>query len=390
MYFIFLIFLLFSFAYSMTFDEIKEKSLNSNFLKSKEFEVKSFEGSIIKASSFENPKGYIEFGRVFGNNSGFSITQLSISQPLKLYHQMSYEKNMFLKDLDYYYLNFESLKNSYLSEIYTLFYESLYLRSLYNLVIEENDLNKKTYEFVKKMYQLGEVSKLDFLRAEREYNLSIVKLNLSKNNYLESLKKLSSLTGLSVDDVEGNIESLPTIRDIDISNNPKIKAIEKKIESLNYAYQYQKALSKPQITFGLVANEISNRKYSYGFTIDFSIPVFYRNLGEIVSIQNEKVSFKNLKDYEIENLKYKYESIKESYQILKNQLDEIDKNVLTPMKNQFLLSEKAYKLKEINLFEFFTVKNQYYETLKYRLDILNQIHKVYGSYIELGGMLWDS
>lgn len=387
MYFIFIIFILFNFAYSITFDELKEKSLNSNFLKSKEFEVKSFEGNIIKASSFENPQGHIEFGRLFGNNSGFSVTQFSISQHLKLYNQMGYEKKMFLKDLDYHYLNLESFKNTYLSEIYILFYESLYLKSLYNLTIEENDLNKKMHEFIKKMYQLGEASKLDLLRAEKEYNLSTVKLNLSKNNYLESLKKLSSLTGLNIDDVEGNIENLPTIKDVDLSNNPKIKAIEKKIESLNYAYQYQKALSKPQISFGLIANEVSNRKYSYGFTIDFSIPVFYRNLGEIVSIQNEKVSFRNLKDYEMENLKHKYESIKESYQILRNQLDEIDKNVLDTMKNQFLLSEKAYKLKEITLFEFFTVKNQYYETLKYRLDILNQIHKVYGSYIELGGVL---
>ncbi len=387
MYFFVLILLIFNFAYSITFDELKEKSLNSKFLESKKYEVKSFEGNLIKASSFENPTAHIEFGRLFGNNSGFSVTQFSISQHLKLYNQRNYAKSMFSKELDYHYLNFEAFKNTYLSEIYIFFYESLYLKSLYNLALEENDLNKKMYEFVKKMYQLGEVSKLDLLRAEKEYSLSVIKLNLSKNNYLESLKKLSSLAGFDVNDVEGDIDRLPTIKDIDVSNNPKIKAIEKKIESLNFAYQYQKALSKPQVSFGLITSETSNRKYSYGFTIDFSIPVFYRNLGEIVSIQNEKVSFKNLKDYEIENLKYKYESIKESYQILNNQLNEIDKNVLATVKNQFLLSEKAYKLKEITLFEFFTIKNQYYETLKYRLDILNQIHKVYGSYIEIGGLL---
>ena len=368
-----------------TFEEILEKSINNDLIKSKYYEVMSYEGDIIKAKALPNPEGYISFERLTGNNTSGNLTEFHILQPLRLYGQRKYQTNQAEKEFQHQKLNFEAFKNTYTGNLYTLFYEALYNKYLYEIAQEEMKTSKQILDFIKKTYQLGETTKLDLLRGEKDYKFTEVKLNLSKTKYEESVKRLSGFVGFDIKDVEGDINQIRQIKDKDLTTLPQIAAINSKMESLENAYKFQKALAKPQIGVGFITREQTTGKYSAGLMLTFSIPVFYKNLGEIVNIQNQKASFEKLHNYQLENIKKTTATIKESYNILKSQLEEIDNKVLPDMKAQLSLAEKSYKLRELTLFEYLTIKSQYYELLRYRADLLMQIHKLYGEYVAIVG-----
>ena len=372
-------------AYAETFEDILEKINNNDLLLSKYYEIKAYEGDIIKAKALPNPEGYISFERLAGNNSSGNVSELHILQPLKLHGQRSYQINQAEKELQYQRLNFESFKNTYIANVYTLFHEALYYKHLYEIALEEMKTSNQILDFIKKTYQLGETTKLDLLKGEKDYKFTQVKLNLLKTKYEESVKRLSALAGFDIKDVEGDINQIKQMQDKDLTTLPQITAINRKIESLEYALKYQKTLAKPQISLGFITKEQAAGKYSAGMMLTFSIPVFYKNSGEIVSIQQQKASFEKLYNYQLENIKQNLRAIKESYNILKSQLDEIDNKILPDMKAQLNLAEKSYKLRELSLFEYLAIKSQYYELLKYKADILLQIHKLYAEYAAIIG-----
>lgn len=386
MFYVLLIMLLLLSAKADTLEEILSKVDNNPYIKSNLNMVNSYEGEIIKAKSFTNPEGYIEMGRIVGSNPSAAITEIYISQPLKLYNQRKYQIESAIKEKTFQSFQFETFKRQYISSIYMAFYEALYYKELLKIVEKETDLSKQIFQFVEKTYKLGEVAKLDLFRSTKEYELSVSKLNQYKTLYFESLKNLSALVGYKVEDVEGDFFFVKDIKDIDFENLPDIKALDEKVKSLEYLEKYYKAQSYPQVSLGIKTKEISSGKYEAGFMVNFSIPIFYRNLGEIVSVKHQKSSFEALKDYKINNIKITFSSIKDNYQSIKSILSDLN-NTLQISADELKLAEKSYKLKTISLFEFSNVKTQYFETLKYRLELYKNLHQLFSKYLEIGGQL---
>jgi len=312
-----ILFTSFNMVNAETFEEILEKSINNDLIKSKYYEVMSYEGDIIKAKALPNPEGYLSFERLIGNNTSGNLSEFYILQPLRLYGQKKYQTNQAEKELQHQKLNFEAFKNTYTGNLYTLFYEALYNKCLYEIAQEEMKTSKQILDFIKKTYQLGETTKLDLLRGEKDYKFIEVKLNLSKTKYEESVKRLSGFVGFDIKDVEGDINQIKQIKDKDLTTLPQITAINSKIESLENSYKFQKALVKPQISVGFITREQATGKYSAGLMLTFSIPVFYKNLGEIVNIQNQKASFEKLQNYQLENIKKTHGSHKRKLQHFK-------------------------------------------------------------------------
>jgi len=73
----------FSMVNAETFEEILEKSINNDLIKSKYYEIMSYEGDIIKAKALPNPEGYISFERLIGNNTSGNLSEFYILQPLR-------------------------------------------------------------------------------------------------------------------------------------------------------------------------------------------------------------------------------------------------------------------------------------------------------------------
>ncbi|MEZ0322926.1 MAG: TolC family protein [Hydrogenothermaceae bacterium] len=386
--FLYLTLLISSISNAETFEEILQKAYESNTIKAKEYEVRSFEGDIIKARAFANPNVYTEFGKLISRGKSYAtLTELSLTQPLYLYGLRKYKTQEAINMYNSAKYGFDLFKREFTAEIYYQFYEALYQKELLDIASKELTFSEEIYNFVKKTYQLGEISKVDLLRSEKDYNLAKINLEKQKLLYKQSLEKLSATIGYPVKDVEGEFQKIGDIKEIDISELPQIKIYRENMSALENQENYYKSLAKPQFSIGFKIKEASNSNYEAGFFLSVELPIFYRYSGEIISARNRKAYFENLSKYTQDSLKIKLESIMKTDQILRQQLKEVDENVIPTLDQQLQLANKSYKLKVITLFELTNIKNDYFQSMRYRAEILNQIHKNFSEYLRIGGKL---
>jgi len=383
--------ILFSVSYSETFDEILKRALEeSPRIKSYLFETKTAEGEIKSAQAVPNPELFVQFGRLYSqtDENGLNITELSIHQPLKLWgtRKKAVEKALLKKSA--YDSLFVFKKREFTGDLYSAFYSALYSKKLLQIKEKEYKITKDIYEFVKKSYELGEETKLNLFRAEKDLKIAGLELEQARTEYSVSLQKLSSLAGFEIKDVEGNLGITKQIKDIPLEELPEINYLQKTIQSIEKSIQLQKALAKPQIgiEFSASEDEVDLGKYDFGIGITASIPVFYRNQGEIVSLVYRKKSYLNLLQQKKLIYKAKIKSLKDRYALLIKQIKELNKQVIPSITQALELGRKSFKLREITLFELSDIRKQYIQTLIYRASLLNETHRIYGEYIKIGGL----
>ncbi len=386
------VFLLIKIASAETLDEVINTALvESPFLKSYIYQAQSVEGEIKKAKSLPNPELNIEFGRIYSQidgESGFNITNFSIQQPLRLWGERKFAVSSSKLKKQAFDSFYQFQKNTLLSNIYKTFYKALSIN--YQIKVKKQEIStlENLYEFLQKSYQLGEITQLDVFRVEKDLNLAKVQLEKLKANYQAQLNTLSALAGKQIKSVKGNIYSFKEIKDINITNLPEIVYLKRQIESINYQIKRQKALSKPKISVGFVAgeDEVDLGKYDFGVAINSTIPVFYRRQGEIITLVNQKKMInQKIKQKELE-YKAILKSIKKQIFILKNQLKKVENKVLPSISDALKLAEKSYKLRAITFLDYSTIRQQYYQTLYYKIDLALEIQNLYSDYIKIGGL----
>ncbi|MCX7759958.1 MAG: TolC family protein [Hydrogenothermaceae bacterium] len=386
--FLYAILLISSISKAETFEEILQKAYESDIIKGKEYEVKSFEGEIIKAKAFANPEIYTEFGRVINkSNSSATLTELYLTQPLYLYGLRRYKTQEAINIYNSAKYGFDLFKREFIADIYYQFYEALYQKELLDIAAKELTFSEEIYNFVKKTYQLGEISKVDFLRSEKDYNLAKINFEKQQLLYKQSLEKLSATIGYLVKDVSGDFQKIEHIKQITISELPQIKIYRENISALENQENYYRSLAKPQFSVGFITREPFKNNYEAGFFLSVQLPIFYRYSGEIISARNKKAYFENLSKYTSDSLKIKVDSLTKTDQILRQQLKDIEENIIPTLNQQLQLANKSYKLKVIKLFELTNIKNDYFQTIRYRAEILNQLHKNFSEYLRIGGNL---
>ena len=382
---------MFSTGHGETFDQILSKALQkSPYLKAIENQTKEVEGEIKSAKSIPNPEVSLMFGRLYSQSdeSGVVLTEFSVEQPLKLWgsRKKAIEEALIRKSA--YMFMFESEKRKFISELYTAFYTAVFKKEIMKIKQKEYQITKDIYRFVKKSYQLGEETKLNLFRAEKDLKVAQIELKQAETEYSISLKDLSSLSGFEVKDVEGELSSIKDLKNIDINQIPQINYLKKIIETTEKGIDLQKALAKPQISIEFAASEdeVDLGKYEFGIGIKASIPVFYRNQGEIIKLIYKKKGYVNLLKQKKIYFRSKLNGLKEKYAVLIKQIDEINQQIIPSVSNALKLGEKSFKLKEITLFELSDLRKQYIQALIYRAQILKQIHHTFGEYIKIGGL----
>jgi len=284
-------------------------------------------------------------------------------------------------------LFFKAQRNILAGQIYKGYYNAIYIKK--QIEIKEKELKnlKELLLFIKKSYQLGETIPLDLLRVEKDLQIVKIQIENLKAQYKTALNNLSSIVGKQIKNVEGNIYELDKTKPIKIEDLPLIKYYSLLAESYNKLILRQKSLAKPQISVGFIAQEdaVDLGKYEFGISISSTIPVFYKNEGEIISITNQKKSILEKQRQTKLNYKAQIESIFHQYNLIKQQLFILEQNTITKIKEALELAEKGFKLRTISFFEYSNIRKQYFETLLYKASLANQAHQLYGEYIKIGG-----
>ncbi len=380
----------YSFSYGETVKQLIDYALkNSPMIKSKIYEMKQSEGEIKSAEALPNPEAYVQFGRLYSQSeSGFNLTEFSVHQPLKLWgtRKNAVEEALLKKEAAQLKLQF--YKNQIAGQVYQLFFQTLFAKEVLSIKKENYNLSLSLHNLVKKSYRLGEETKLNLLRSEKELKLSYLEFKQAENTYQSKLRELSSIVGKEIKDIKGSISDINNLHQIQLENLPEIKYLSKISASIDKAIETQKGLSKPQLGIEFIASEDAAElgKYEFGIGITASVPVFYRNQGEILKLINQKKSVLFEKKQKELFYRSKIKNIKSRYSLLKSQIDELDRQILPSLSQALKLAEKSYKMRAITLFELSDIKKQYFNTLIYRASLLKDVHNTIGEYIKIGGM----
>ncbi|MDW8086834.1 MAG: TolC family protein [Candidatus Calescibacterium sp.] len=394
----FLVFNLFVFgsAYGKeyTLDEIiglaVEKNVELSILKAR---LEANRGRVVSARAFLNPEVDFTIGRgkemrasVFEYSFGVAQT---LEFPSKRFFRLKFAETLVEvseKDIDYLLLEIKSrVKKAFLK---------LVLDKKILSVLEENI--KAIDELVKAVqikFEIGEVSEYDYVKVKTDYLTATNELRRAKNNVQISKSNLNSILANSLQDdfdVIGELifrEEKYKLEDLLSSmkeKHPLILRAKKEVDLKRYALQKERVSFLPDITLKLFYDsEVDKKLYGVGFSL--SLPVFYRNMGEIITASME------LAEAEYESQKILVEMSKAVNEEYQNYLSSYERaktfreELLMNARRALELSKLSYLQGESGLLDYLDslrvyrlVLIEYYQTL-FELEVsITELEKLTG------------
>tara|TARA_Y100000748_G_scaffold301713_1_gene302455 strand:+ start:4553 stop:5824 length:1272 start_codon:yes stop_codon:yes gene_type:complete len=187
-------------------------------------------------------------------------------------------------------------------DVYTYYYQYLKNSELFDIAEKDLELSKKQLDLVENQYNLGAVSKTDYLKASVRYGTAksnFLSRELSKKN---SEKSLRFSMGLLNSDIEINIEkkmdftlSIPSFEEaysLMLANSPDLSILDNQIQGaqINVKKAWSSSLPSINMSVGMNASSSDQLTRSYfddnyikSANITLSIPIFsgFRNKNSI-------------------------------------------------------------------------------------------------------------
>lgn len=383
--------LVFGVSYAIELESALEKAIKSYpSIKALQEESLKFKGKALTYRSYLNPTLSLEAGNFGTSKEGAKsnpVYSIFYSQPFIPYplgrqfrKMVDYEERAFLQRI-------ETEKRSLTGQVYEAYYSALYRRELLKVAQENYNISEDIHRFIKRLFELGEGTKLEVFRSERELELARVELDFAKNEYRNSLKYLSSFVGEEVSDVEGRLDDFRDMKDPTIEDLPRVKQYDYMIRSLTYGSEVERILAKPQLSWNITGEKVSANEYGFRAGLTASLPLFYRRQGELIEISAQARSLERLKEFEKLSIERDYQLIMSRYRKLLEEIKRVEERAIPRAQEELSLAMKSYRLRTITLLELSDTKRRYVELLKYRLELIKQAHEEYAKYLMLGGEL---
>ncbi len=376
---------------SLTLEEAFDLAVRKNpEIRALESEVKRFDGLEKIAYAFPNPELNFESGFIttdrFGRPEGRVLYLLEVSQPIPLWGVREKGRAVVREERKAFLSTVEARKREILGEVYRAFYEALFRKEVVRIWEENLRTAEEVEEFVRRSYDLGEVTLLELLRARRERDLAEVRLKIARAELETALQDLSRLLNTEVRVVEGNLRDIEDIRAIDLEDLPSVVAIRRRIRAVDRDIELQRTLARPTLDAGLQLQDSEEGYYGLRATLRIRLPIFYRRQGEILERLALKEALKNRLEGEILRIERKLRSVKIRFSTLLEELRKIEEKVIPRAEEELKLALKSYRLRAITLLELSDVRRRYYDLLITRAQILRDIHSAYADFIAVGGV----
>jgi len=388
---ILLFLLLIGVSYGIELSEAVNKALSYYpSLKALEEERRGIEGKALFYRSYLNPTVGLELGNFGTSKDGVRsspIYKFSYSQPVLIYPLSSFLKEAVKQELSAFDEGIAQERNAIVGDVYLAFYTTLYKRELLRIAEKDYQTSQDIYSFVKKLFDLGEITKLDLFRAERELDIAKTELELAKSDYQSAIRRLSLFLNEDVKDLDGSIEDLRDMKALQFENLPQVKRYEYLVKSTKANIQVERTLAKPQLSVDILAEKVSQSEYGFRAGFSVSLPIFYKRQAEIIQLSSQARSLERLKELEKIKTQIEYERLVKRYETIKSEVKRIDDTLLVKAREELSLAMKSYRLRTITSLELSETKRRYIQLLRYRLDLLMQAHEAYSRYLSLGGQL---
>ena len=177
--------------------------------------------------------------------------------------------------------------------VYTFYYQYLKNSELFEIAKEDLLLSKKQLDLVKQQFELGAVSKTDYLKATVRYGTAKSTLLNRELNFNNSVKNLRNSMGLIGKDISINLPKkveinliIPSFEEayqLMSQNSPSLNILDKRIDSAKISVKQSWASTLPSLSMSVGYNANSNDQitkqhfednYIKSANLTLSIPIF--------------------------------------------------------------------------------------------------------------------
>jgi cobalt-zinc-cadmium efflux system outer membrane protein len=371
-----------------TLQHAKNKLLNLNLnLLASYYQVDIAKARLIQAKVWNNP--YFVFnGDLYSNetNEYFHFRNqhlLQLEQTFSIAGKHTNTVKLAKIDVRIAEQQLEEVLRSLLFELCTAYNELSSLQQkeqLYQQVLTNYD---KLMAATKRQYEVGSISLTEALRLESEYVAIKTESAQISNQKEASLADMRTLLRLPIDTIFYVEQKLPiTAPEFDVTiliEQAKEKRPDVLIEKFEQEYsnrnlKLQKSLGVPDLKLAYQPRDRGSnyvRPYQ-GFNVEFSVPLFDRNQGEIKAARFE-IKKSNLELMQVENrveneIYSVYARYKKVYEGLKNYSDGFISNI----KQLNVNTNNAFQKRNISLLEFIDQQRIYVQTNIQLIDLKKQ------------------
>ena len=255
--------------------------------------------------------------------------------------------------------------------VYTFYYQYLKNSELFEIAKEDLLLSKKQLDLVKQQFELGAVSKTDYLKATVRYGTAKSTLLNRELNFNNSVKNLRNSMGLIGKDISINLPKkveinliIPSFEEayqLMSQNSPSLNILDRRIDSAKISVKQSWASSLPSISMNMGYNATSSNQitkqyfednYIKSANLTLSIPIFngFRKRNDIkiskLQLSKQKSSYSTaLKDKQVE--------LHSAINSLNNyeELIPIQEEVLLSAEEDLKLAQQKYELGSANILE---------------------------------------
>lgn len=255
--------------------------------------------------------------------------------------------------------------------VYTFYYQYLKNSELFEIAKEDLLLSKKQLDLVKQQFELGAVSKTDYLKATVRYGTAKSTLLNRELNFNNSVKSLRNSMGLIGKDISIN---LPKKVDINLiipsfeeayklmsNNSPSLNILDRRIDSAKISVKQSWASTLPSLSMNLgysatsgdqITKQYFEDNYIKSANLTLSIPIFngFRKRNDIkiskLQLSQQKSTYSTaLKDKQVE--------LHSALNRLNNyeELIPIQEEVLLSAEEDLKLAQQKYELGSANILE---------------------------------------
>ena len=255
--------------------------------------------------------------------------------------------------------------------VYTFYYDYLKNSELYEIAKEDLQLSQRQLDLVKQQFDLGAVSKTDYLKATVRYGTAkstLLNRELSFNNSFKNLRNSMGLIGTDTlinlpKKVEINliIPSFDEAYQLMLSSSPSLNILDRRVTSSKIGVKQSWASSLPSLNMSLGYNATSSDQvtkqyfednYIKSANLTLSIPLFngFRQRNDIkiskLQLSQEQASYSSaIKDAEVDL--YSLLNRLNNYE----ELIPIQEEVLLSAEEDLKLAQQKYELGSADILE---------------------------------------
>ena len=290
----------------------------------------------------------------------------------------------------------QALRMQVLTDVRIAYYDVLVAQQRRELIEDLVRVSEQGVHLAEALFQGGEVSKADPLRALLEADKAEILLRNTINQHLESWRQLAAAVGrpdMTVLQLEGELTpqvlngSWQDVLQRMLSDSPEIAIAQADVEAARCGMKRACAEVVPNVDIeAVVQDDRATGSSNSNLQVTFPLPLLNRNQGGIRKARAELVATERALDRLALELQVRLAVAYQRYQSAENQIKQYSKpeGIIDNSRRTLDLIQAGYQAEEFGVLDLLTAQQTYVQT---KLDYLNSLQQMSTSKMEIRGLL---